>query len=95
MTKTNCPKSQWVEVFTGVTAASFNLGNNFPDSIQKMGYKITYGSSAPDADETAFNYYELDGSIDSVTYSFPIQFMNSVAANVYVMSVYSDGFITY
>ena len=93
MNKTTCTEGVWTEVATGVTAFAFNLINDYPDTIQKKGYKIHWGASTPAVDTTDFNYYELD--TDGAIYAYPIQFTNSTSTNVYVMSVFDDGAITY
>jgi len=94
MNKTICQKGTWTLIATNVQSFSFNLTNTYPDKSQKCGYKIHWGLVEPAVDTTLFNYYGLDNN-NQIVYAYPIEFSNSVAQNIYVMSVFDDGAVTY
>ena len=96
MVTIECTKGDWIEVATGVTSFVFNLKNSYPDALQKCGYKITYnatGTGTPEVDTEDCVYYELD--TNGKVYAFPIEFNNSTPQDIYVMSMFDDGSITY
>ena len=89
MTRTICPKGVWAQILTGVTDASFNLTNEFPDPTQKSGYRIHEGTSAPAADTDDYIYVELDSN--GKFYTKTILVSNTSSTNVYVLSMFDDG----
>ena len=87
MTGLNLPKGQWVEVLSNITSVVLNL-TNFPDDTNKRTYKIHYGTTMPDVSEENVVVVDMDEeTVKSVIFN------NSSAANIYIMSIYSDGFV--
>ena len=93
MTTITCTRGTWVKIADSVTSFSFNLKNSYPDNTQKCGYKIHWGTVEPAVDTQDFNYYELD--TNGTVYAFPITFSNTTAQNIYVMSMFDNGAVTY
>ena len=88
MNKIICPKGQWVEIASNITAYSFSLICD--ESLNAISYKIHTGTAVPPIDTDVF--ISINVSVyNSGTSGQSIVFNNSTAQNIYVMSSTADG----